>query len=236
MGFRNQSLDWCVANKQINGTQCTIVWHVDDLKISHVCPETVTSIIKLLENDLGKEAPLTIRRGKVHDYLGMVLDYSIPGKVMIKMITYIEEMLKELPEDMEGTAVSPAASHLFIVNDNNQTKLDEKMAILFHHYTAKLLFLCKRARPDIQTAVAFLCTRVQSPDTDDYKKLRRVMKYLRGTIDLPLTLEADQAKIMKWWIDASYAVHPDMKGHTGGAASMGKGTVYGTSTRQKLVT
>ena len=27
--------DWCVANKDINGTQCTIVWHVDDLQIYH---------------------------------------------------------------------------------------------------------------------------------------------------------------------------------------------------------
>jgi hypothetical protein len=60
-----------------------------------------------------------------------------------------------------------------------RTKLDSTSADMFHHNTAKLLFLCKRARPDIQTAVAFLCTRVQKPDVDDYKKLGRVMRYLR---------------------------------------------------------
>jgi len=49
-------------------------------------------------------------------------------------------------------------------------KLSEKDAQFFHHYMAKLLFLCKRARPDIHTAVAFLSTRVKNPDTDDYKK------------------------------------------------------------------
>ena len=38
------------------------------------------------------------------------------------------------------------------------------------------------------------------------------------------------------WVDASFAVHPDMKSHTGGAMSMGKGVIYGTSTRQKLNT
>jgi hypothetical protein len=69
-------------------------------------------------------------------------------------------------------------------------------AEFFHHMTAKLLFLCKRARPDIQTTVAFLSTRVKGPDTDDYKKLRRVIQYLRGTQDMPLTLEADDTRVV----------------------------------------
>jgi hypothetical protein len=98
------------------------------------------------------------------------------------------------------------------------------------------LFLCKRARPDIQTAVAFLTTRVKRPDTDDYKKLTRVIKYLRSTPNLALTLEADNTHIIKWWVDASFAVHKDMKSHTGGTLSLGKGSLYSTSTRQKLNT
>jgi hypothetical protein len=62
------------------------------------------------------------------------------------------------------------------------------------------------------------------------------MRYLRGTRDMPLVLEADNLNIIKWWVDASFAVHPDMKGHTGGVLSLGKGAIYATSTRQKLVT
>ena len=114
--------------------------------------------------------------------------------------------------------------------------LSEEHADLFHHMTAKLLFLCKRSRPDIQTAVAFLCTRVKCPDIDDYKKLARVIKYLRGTSKMPLTLKADSVASAKWWVDASYAVHTDMKSHTGGAMSMGQGMIYGTSTRQRINT
>ncbi len=106
----------------------------------------------------------------------------------------------------------------------------------FHTYTAKALFLCKHGRPDIQTAVAFLMTQVKEPDTDDWKKLLRLMAYLRGTKNLILTLEADDMKIMKWYIDASYAVHKDMKGHTGGGMTMGKGSVYNRSTKQKINT
>jgi hypothetical protein len=53
---------------------------------------------------------------------------------------------------------------------------------------------------------------------------------------MPLTLEADELYVLKWWVDASYAVHPDMRSHTGGAMTLGKGVVFGTSTRQKLNT
>jgi len=144
-------------------------------------------------------------------------------------------MLEEIPDDMGGEAVTPAGSHLFNV-DEAAEPLDQLNADIFHSITAKLLFLCKRGRPDIQTAIAFLCTRVQHPDVDDYKKLRRVICYLRATKELSLTLEAHDLQIIKWWVDASFAVHHDMRSHTGGVMSLGKGAVYSTSTRQKLNT
>jgi hypothetical protein len=53
---------------------------------------------------------------------------------------------------------------------------------------------------------------------------------------MALTLEGDDARIVKWWVDSSFAVHPDMKSHTGGTLSLGKGSVYSTSTQQKLNT
>ena len=62
---------------------------------------------------------------------------------------------------------------------------------------------------------------MRDPDDDDWKKLLRMMQYLKGTADLVLTLSADGTNILKWYVDASYAIHPDMKGHTGGYLTMG---------------
>ena len=235
-GFVINPYDRCVANKHINGSICTILWHVDDLKISHVDPEVVTEIINQLSDEFGTHAPLSVHRGKQHDYLGMQLDFSTPSKVRISMTDYIDTILEGSPADMKGTSPTPAANHLFTVNESCPTYLSPAQSEMFHHMVAQLLFLCKRARPDIQTAVSFLCTRVKRPDTDDYRKLARVIKYLRGTKKLPLTLEASDTKLMSWWVDASYGVHHDMKSHTGGVLTLGKGAVYATSTRQKLNT
>ena len=44
-GFEVNPYDWCVANKTVNSKQLTIVWHVEDLKISHVDAEVFTNII-----------------------------------------------------------------------------------------------------------------------------------------------------------------------------------------------
>jgi hypothetical protein len=234
-GFIINPYDPCVVNKMIGGKQCTILWHVDDLKISHVRLPVVKEIIQRLNEVFGKEAPMTEWIGKVHDYLGMRIDYSVPGKVKISQLEYLQEVLAELPKDMDGTATSPAASHLFEVS-NTPELLGPEAAEMFHCNVAKLLFVCQRSRPDIQTAVAFLSSRVQAPDKDDYKKLRRVMQYIRGSLEQVRTMEADGTGIAKWWIDASFAVHPDMRGHTGGVLSLGKGAAYTTSKSQKINT
>ena len=186
-------------------------------------------IISLLCNEFGQEGPLTVTRGQVHDYLGMTLDFSIPHKVQIQMYDFINKMLEDLPIDMDGTVRMPATEHLFTVNPTPKPSLEET-AVMFHHNVAKLLFLCKWAQPDLQTAVAFLSTQVKSPDEDDYKKLTWVMCYLCSTARLPLTLEADNLQVIKWWIDGAFTTHPDMQSHTGGMLSLGKGADYGAST------
>ena len=53
-GFKINPYYWCVANKMINGKHCTIVWHVDNLKISHIDSEVVDYILNNLDKRYGK--------------------------------------------------------------------------------------------------------------------------------------------------------------------------------------
>eukprot|EP00957_Ditylum_brightwellii_P087055 6626561-Ditylum_brightwellii.AAC.2 len=54
-GFEINTYDWCMVNKEIDGSQCTIVWHVDDLKISHAKNEVVTALINRVQDKYGKK-------------------------------------------------------------------------------------------------------------------------------------------------------------------------------------
>jgi len=50
-------------------------------------------------------------------------------------------------------------------------------------------------------------------DTNDYKKTKNVVQYLGNTKSLTLSIEPGQEP--KWWVDSSYAIHPDMRSHKG---------------------
>lgn len=225
-------------NKEINGKQCTVLWHIDDIMLSHEDQAVLEMIAEQANDRYGKEAPLTVHHGTIHDYLGMTIDYSEDGKVKFIMQDYVEGILEESPEEFDGTAVSPAAEKLFTINEDAE-RLEIKKAEKFHRLAAKCLYLSKRAPPDIQPTVSHLVTRVTRPDVDDWKKLGQCIRYLRETKHYWLTLKVGGAggtlKI-KWWVDASFAVHPDMRSHTGATMTLGKGSPFSLSTKQKLNT
>jgi len=80
-----------VANKTIKGKQCTIIWHVDDLKILHADKDVVENILEQFATKFGQDAPLKTSRGKVLDYLDIKIDYCRKGRVMFSMEEYIKK-------------------------------------------------------------------------------------------------------------------------------------------------
>jgi hypothetical protein len=78
--------------------------------------------------------------------------------------------------------------------------------------------------------------RVQAPEKDNWNKLVHLMKYLRCMCTQLLILSANGTGILKWWVDAAFAVHPNMQGHSGGGLSLGRGFPIVSSTKQKLNT
>ena len=237
-GFVVNPCDPCVANKKVNGKMLTVCWHVDDLKASHVEEDVVEEFVAwVVKNYSDENGTVTVCRGKIHPFLAIVIDYSEDGILKIDMTKYVGEVLADFQQvqDIGAGSDCPWTEKLFYV-DNNSPKLSEESSETFHTYVAKLLFLCTRARPDIQPAVAFMCSRVQEPTQQDWRKLLRVMKFLKETKDVVLTIEVENMANINWYLDASFAVHQDYKSHTGGTMNMGKGSILSKSTKQKLNT
>ena len=235
-GFVFNNYDPCVANRTKRGKQHTIRFHVDDVMSSHVDKRVNDDFEKWLQKKYGGFKPVVAVRGPKHDYLGMLFDFSEKGKVRIGMQKYVQEMIEEFPTKIKSTDLSqtPANEQLFDIG--NGKRLTKEKSEDFHTAVAKGLFLSKRARPDVQPTIAFLCTRVQEPTETDWSKLVRMMKYLNATKKKVLTLSADKLSIVKWYVDASFAVHPDYKSHTGATMTWGNGAVQSMSRKQKLNT
>ena len=240
IGFKLNPYNPCVANKTVCSKQLTITWHVDDLKVSHKKYQVVSCMVRWLKAKYEQlfedgSSAMMITHGKIHDYLGMQLDFSMPREVKVTMIPYVKKIvtLFEQYDNSTKTAKTPASEHLFKTCKDMKV-LPEKQIAIFHTFVAKNLFALKCAWPDISVAVAFLCTRVKNPDEDDWKKLIQLVHYLRGTAELPFILHADSATVVKWWVDGSHAIHPNMCGHSGGCVSLGMGMPITGLSKQKL--
>jgi hypothetical protein len=81
-----------VANKKVQGFQQTILFHVDNLKLSHKSMSVNDKFEKWLNSMYGKHGKVTATRGQVHNYLGMELDYRKQGELKINMTKYVENI------------------------------------------------------------------------------------------------------------------------------------------------
>jgi hypothetical protein len=101
-----------------------------------------------------------------------------------------------------------------------------------------ILYLAKRARPEVLTAVSYLATRVTRCDSDDVDKLIRVIRYIRGTREMGMILRPGVSGIrVHLFVDASYGVHVDGRSHTVSCVVIGDlGAVHCRSSKQQTVT
>ena len=140
-GFVPNRYDSCVVNKKVDGKQLTMAWHMDDLKVSHEEERVLDEFIAMMEEEFGQDAPLSVSRGPVQEYLGMTLDFSKKGRVVVRMSNYVKNMLNNAPASMDGKAVTPAAAHLFKVNMENPKLLSKEKKELFVHLVMQGLYL-----------------------------------------------------------------------------------------------
>ena len=97
----------------------------------------------------------------MHTYVGMDLDYQTQSKAKITMFDYIKELLDDTETLInKGYATTPATNNLFSVGEETP-RLTPELSYKYHQVAAKLLFLSKRACPDILTTVSYLTSRVQ---------------------------------------------------------------------------
>jgi hypothetical protein len=166
-------------------------------------------VFMLLGQDIWTRVKLSMHTGNKHNYLGVDLEFNDDGTLDVLMVNYLKSVIAEFPEMITGKAATPAADHLFTIRDKKEARaLKEERVLVFHHTVAQLLFMSTRARRNIiHMAVAFLTTRVKSPDKDDWGKLKRVLKYLNGTKYLKLKIRVDDLGLLKCYVDGSHNVH-----------------------------
>jgi len=237
-GFTQYISDPCTFHHEEK--EITIGVYVDDLIILYDTDESLDWFLELLEEKYGEPR---VQRDMV-DYLNVSItrvnspNKQFPeGTFLVSQQAYLQAIQKKFPayfwEDVSVKA--PYTTELFSDGDVSPAS-DPKM---FVSVAMSLVYVCTRARPDIFLAISYLCTRVKNPTAEDESKLRHLCTYLQNTITLVLAFTPSNDLNIISWVDASYAIHEDAKGHSGTLITAGndKGSpVFIRSRKQKLVT
>jgi hypothetical protein len=207
LGYERCPVEPCAIRRIENGVVYTLLIYVDDILVKGDDKE-----FECLRAAFMKEFQwIMMEVSNVLLYLGMLVELH-DGYVIIDMLLYIEKILKDY-EDL-GKQGTRGSKSTFEVDESAEvlSKLEKKK---FHMTVAKLLYLCKRARPDIMTVVSFLCTRVKGPTVEDKVKLIELLEYLNRTKSYKYRVEPKGLFRVEVYIDASFGTHGDSKAHTG---------------------
>ena len=143
------------------------MWYVDDNKVSHKDSKVVDDVLEMMKRHFGN---ITIDRGKQNTFLGMNIKLRDDKKIEIEIIEQLQECLDLYNEyaqlKITEKSSSPAQKYLRTI-DENSPDLSGIQKELFHSLVYKLLWIMMRARPDLQTAISFLCTRVTKSTEQD---------------------------------------------------------------------
>jgi hypothetical protein len=171
----------CVFHRVVGDKVYLLTLYVDDILL----------IAEKLEIECIEKAFLaefwwiTMAVGNSHSYIGMQLTVE-KGCIILGMRYYLQKFLE--PFDNPQVKVVPGNKETFMDKDGAEP-LHLKKRTLFHSTMAKLLYLSKRAHPDIISVVGFFYTRVRGPRVEDWEKLSKLLGYLRGMVDFVMRLK-----------------------------------------------
>jgi hypothetical protein len=231
LGYSVGPTDPCVFMKQVWNRIYILLLYVDDI----LAIANKQEVEKIQAHLVAKFGSVQFKTGGRLSYLGMEINVTDDG-TRVDMSFYVKQLLEDVEERMSLMVyASLGTKETFVANDEVQ-ELQESDRVFFHSTVAKLLYLSKRARPDILTVVTYLCTRVQNATVEDERKLARVLGYLKGTVSRALLLRATgtDCRVVAY-VDAVYALHGDSKSHSGVVIYVGNTLVYVPSRKQKCM-
>jgi hypothetical protein len=96
------------------------------------------------------------------------------------------------------------------------------------------MYLARFTRPDILFATTYLATKCNAPTVHDMEMVSQIFSYLSTVPDYVYVFSGDELKL-QIYVDASYGLHPDGKGHLGIFITFGSAPITQKSMKQKTV-
>ena len=232
-GFKNSVLEPCVWKKGDKDSWIVVLIYVDDGLVVASDDGKMAEFKKQMSEWFRENVKFT--PGPIINYVGMVLDFTVPGVCRVSMPHAIKGLMEDYSFESRAHK-TPAGEGLFNVDEASPPLRGDQFDI-FYSIVYRLLYIAKRVLPDILVAVQFLTTRVTKSTQEDMDKLVRILRYVKDLKDPAIYLSAELiALLLRVCADAAFGVHMDGKSQSGLTMSIGQGTILTKSTKQRSVT
>jgi hypothetical protein len=226
-GFEQNKTDNCLYLYKSGGELIHLLTHVDDILAATNNVETLERIMA----EVGKDFELK-SIGEAKEYLGIKLERDEVGNFKVSQPQFIQNII-----DAAGMVDARVSKYPMDVGyyslDGEELSTNEE----YRKLIGMLLYLAVNTRPDIAAAVTILSQKVIKPRDVDMTEVKRIVRYLKGTIDGKLQLSTHGSRKLEAFSDSDWANdRSDRKSNTGWLIRMHGGAISWSCRKQSMVT
>ena len=206
-GFTRSQIDKCLYIRKEGDKVTYACIYVDDIMLAGNDQVFRSHVIACLETEFKG-----LTRQPLNDvsFLGLSIKKDADGDVIVDQHAMIDALLEEY--GVVETSTTPCSSNIMNDHSTNANRIDPTM---YRGLNMKLLYLATRTRPDILFPTVVYATRSDEPTDIDFGRLVKVLSYLKGTADKALVFKRAGPIYLHAYVDASFNLHWDAKGHNG---------------------
>jgi hypothetical protein len=226
-GLKNSDADPCLFYSNSDEHKLIIAVYVDDGLVAYQNESDFESLIA----DLKTEFQVTVSSASC--FLGLQLEQMIDGSIAVKQEKYTKQILQRFDMidcNKVDTPMEKLSTEAEICDDNDAMNYPYREAV------GSLMYLAIGSRPDIMFAVSYASQKLENPTKNDWNRVKRIFRYLKGTLDLGIVYSSTSQKTLTTYSDADFAGDPKTRKSTSGVVCLHMGgPVSWLSRRQKSI-
>lgn len=227
LGFKRSESDYCLYVLSTEGDYIYLVIYVDDmLLIGHD-----TKKMSWIKRQLTEQYKLK-DLGNVKSFMGLSIEYNQKNRSMkISQSTFATRILEKFGMDQCNPVATPMEAGLKLERGDPEEKFD----CPYRELIGSLMYLTMGTRPDLCYAVTYLSRFQQSPTEMHWNSLKRILRYVKGTVDVSLHYGPGE-DIVRGFTDSDWANDQiDRKSTTGYFFEVYGNVILWSSAKQSIV-
>ena len=195
VGLIESNADPCLFVRKTKTSKLIVVIYVDDGLVTGIDETEIEEFL----NGLKTEFKITVSTAQ--QYLGIQIVMTPDGSILLHQEAYARKIL----EKFGMTEAKPVQTPLNKDN-TNETNAPLQHAVPYREAIGSLMFLATVTRPDLAFAVSVVARSMEQPTENDWRKVKRIFRYIKGTISLGIKYGPKRKPaVLDMYSDSDYA-------------------------------